>query len=476
MRTRLVIVAGFWVLVCLGCVNGEEWPQFRGPGNTGVSTEKPFPLEWSTDKNLGWKVHLPGMAWSSPIVWGDKIFLTTASTDKQTRPARDGGFGGPGGPGGPGGFGGGRVPNVVYRWSVYCLDRASGKVLWSQVAQEGKPRTAIQQSNTYATETPATDGERIYAYFGMTGMFCYDFNGKLLWKKDLGAYQTSMGHGSASSPALDGQRLFIQVDNEEKSFLVALDGKTGEELWRVTREERTNHSSPVIWKNKMRTELVTAGNKVRSYDPATGKVLWELSMGGGRCSASPVGDDEHLYVGAGAGGPGGGGRGGPGGFGGPGGPGGPGGGRGAGSGGALYAVNAGASGDVSLKQGQTSNAGVAWSQARAGVENASPLALQGYLYVLGQRGGFVSCYDGNTGKQVYRERLPNARSFWASPWACDGKVFCLDDSGTTYILQAGPAFKLLGQNHLDDQFWASPAVVGGSLILRGVDNVYCIKP
>jgi outer membrane protein assembly factor BamB len=612
-----------------------EWPQFRGPQSTGVATESTLPIEWGPDKNVQWKATIPGVAWSSPIVWGDKVFVTTAITDNQRKPQAGGGFGGgpggfgggrgrggpggagglggppgvgqiwppflqdqlnlsdqqkkdleelqkeltgkleklltdeqnkqlkegvaPGGPGGPGGgrrggfggppqlgqilpsfvqqrlnltaeqkskldelqkeadskvgktlneqqnkqmkemregfgrggpggrgrggrggFGGGRPPDVVYRWEVYCLDRATGNVLWKQRALEGKPRISIQQSNTYATETPVTDGERVYAYFGMHGLFCYDFAGKLLWKKDLGAYPTSMSHGPASSPVLDGERLFLQIDNEENSFLVALNAKTGDEIWRVTRNERTNHSSPIVWKNKARTELIACGQHVRSYDPATGKVLWELSMGG-QCKATPVGDLEMLYVGS-SGGPGGGFGGG--GFGGeepgegPGGPGGgrPRGGRGNGGGaGGFFAVRAGASGDISLKQGETSNAGIAWSQPRNGPEMASPLVYEGYVYVLRQNGGTVTCYDAKTGKQVYRERIPRAAGFWASPWACDGKVFCLDDSGTTHILQAGPEFKVLGKNTINEMCWSSAAVADGALFLRGVDHLYCIK-
>jgi outer membrane protein assembly factor BamB len=479
----------------IAVVGADEWPQFRGPGSTGVAAGQSLPLAWGADKNVAWKAKLPGVAWSSPIVWGDKVFLTTAVTDKQTKPSLYGndrkkgpgkGFPGKGPPGrggpgrgGPGGFGpggfGGKPPDVVYRWHVYCLERASGKVIWDQVALRGKPRIPTQQSNTYATETPVTDGRRVYAYFGMHGLFCYDLSGKLLWKKDLGAYPTDAGMGTASSPTIDGERLFLQIDNEQKSFLVALDGRTGDELWRAARDERTSYSSPVLWKNRVRTELVAAGsNKVRSYDPATGKVLWELSLGGGRCAASPVGDAERLYVGADrgfGGGPRGPGRpGGPGGgFGGP-----PGGGRG-GRGGGLFAVRAGASGDLTPQNGEMSKAGIAWHQPAGSLEMASPLAYQGHLYVLSNRGGLVTCYDTTTGKQVYRERLPDAQSFWASPWAAGGKVFCLDQGGTTYVLQAGPQFKLLAENRIDDQFWATPAIAGDSLILRGVANVYCIK-
>jgi outer membrane protein assembly factor BamB len=406
--------------------------------------------------------------------------ILTEEQSKQLKQLREvagrGGFGGRGGPGGGfgrGGFGGGRPPDTVYRWQVFCLDRTTGNVLWKQLALEGKPRIPIQQSNTYATETPVTDGERVYAYFGMHGLFCYDFAGNLVWKKDLGVYPTMMGQGPASSPVLDNGRLFLQIDNEEKSFLVALDAKTGDELWRADRSERTNHCSPIVWKNKLRTELVAGGSqKTRSYDPATGKVLWELGMGGGQCHASPVGDAEQLYVGSTAGF--GGGRGG---FGGEPAGEGPGGGRGGfgGGGGGLFAVRAGASGDITLREGETSNAGIAWTQPKAGPEESSPLVYQGYVYILRKNGGLLACHDAKTGKQIYRERIPNAKSFWASPWAGDGKIFCLDDEGTTHVLQAGPQFKALGKNPLKEMCWATPAIVGHALLVRGVDNLYCIK-
>ena len=211
--------------------------------------------------------------------------------------------------------------------------------------------------------------------------------------------------------------------------------------------------------------------KVRSYDPTTGKLLWELTIGNGQCSSSPTCDAEMLYVGVGRMGGGGGGFGG----GRPGGGGAPGGGGGGEGGGGLYAIRAGATGDVTPKTGETSSDGVAWSHARGGPEMASPLVYQGHLYILGRNGGIVTCYNAKTGKQVYRERLPAAKSFWASPWAGDGKIFCLDDGGTTHVLQAGPEFKVLGKNTVDEMFWASPAVAGGAVFLRSVDHLYCIK-
>jgi outer membrane protein assembly factor BamB len=586
VRTRLVLVLGLFVVGLSVAARGDEWPQFRGPNGSATSTAKQFPAQWSADKNIAWKTKLPGYGWSSPIVWGDKVFLTTAVSDKQRKPAAGFGGGGPGGggPGGRGGFrrpqpgqllpaffqqmlnvsdeqkkkldelqkkvddkldkllsdeqkkqlkeqrenpgrggfggfpqpgqvltpalleslkltdaqkkqrdelqkevdaqfekiltaeqkkqlkdmreGGGRggfggrqrPPNAVYKLEVCCLDRASGEVLWKKVAYEGKPRIPTQSSNTYATETPITDGERVYAYFGMHGVYCYDLAGKQLWKADLGSYPMAMGFGTGSSPALADGRLFIQCDNEEKSFLVALDAKTGAELWRVKRTERTGYSTPLIWKNNKRTEVVCLGSpKVRSYDPATGKQLWELGGMVGQAKASAVADAALLYVGTG---------GGPSGFGGRGG-------RGGGNR-PLFAVKAGAADDITLKDGATSNAGVAWFQAKAGPQTSSPLLYKGYLYVLDEHGGFLSCHDAKTGEQVYKERLPGGRGFTSSPWAVEGKVFCLDDDGTTHILQAGSTFKVLGKNSLNEMCWSSPAVAGHALFLRTVDHLYCI--
>ncbi len=633
MRAVAPIALGFMLTAGAASVVAGDWTQFRGAHNAGIADETNSPAAWGQETNLRWQIKIPGVAWSSPIVSGDRVFITTAVTDnqkkptggfggfgaggppggargpggpgggparfgsppqpgqilapfleqmlnltaeqkkqlddfqkvvdgrldkilsdeqkkqaretpqgprsgpggfsrppqpgqilppsleetlklrpeqkrqvealqkdvdsklaklltedqnKQLQPMREGfGRGGPGGPGGfggTGGFGGGRPPDTVYRWEVYCLDRNTGETLWKQLALEAKPRIPTQPSNTYASETPVTDGERVYAYFGMHGLFCYDMAGNLVWKKDLGSYATQMGWGTASSPVLEGDRLFVLCDNEEKSFLVALDKKTGDELWRAPRTEKTTWATPVVWRNKLRTELVTLGSpKMRSYDPATGKQLWELTVGMGQCSASPVGDAEMLYAGLKAmggmgGGPGGGGPSGRGPRGAPGGrgPGGGGAGGGFGGGSALFAVRAGAAGDLTLKEGETSNDGVAWMATRGGPEMASPLVYRGYVYTLSQMGGIITCFDAKTGKQAYRERIPEAKAFWASPWASDGKIYCLDDGGTTHVLQAGPALKVLAKNELDGMFWASPAVADGAVFLRSVDHVYCI--
>jgi outer membrane protein assembly factor BamB len=466
MSRKWILALGVSVFGLPTLLWGGDWPQFRGPNGTALSEEDKLPAEWGKDKNVKWKAEVPGFAWSSPVTWGDKIFVTTAVTDKQAKP-KGGGFGGRGGGGGPGGFGGrgGKPPDVTYRWEVYCLERDTGKVVWKSLAVEKKPTIPTHSTNSYATETPVTDGERVYAYFGMHGVYCFDLQGKQLWSKDLGSYPMMAGWGTGSSPVLDGDRLFIQCDNERSSFLVALDKKTGKELWKVARDERSTYSTPFVWRTKARTELVACGGKkVIAYDPATGKVLWELGGlgsagggGGGRggfggmggsSNATPVASAELLYVGGG----------------------------GRMASGTLFAIKAGATGDLTLKDGATSNAGVAWSRPRSAPGTASPLLYKGFLYIVEQRGQ-LSCYDAKTGKPAYtKERLAGARGFTSSPWAYGDKVFCLDESGQTFVVKAGDKFELLGTNKLNEMFWSSPAISGGALFLRGTDYLYCIKP
>ncbi len=501
----LALVAGVGTIVgMVTATRAENWPQFRGPAASGIVAQSQLPSTWSAEKNIAWKAKLPGVAWSQPVVWDERIFVTSAITENQQPPAVGGPGGGRGGPNGPpgarrgargdredgprpgnqaegnrreggrpeaergegarpdeerrgqrgpggrGGFGrSAQPPDQLYRWVVMCLDRDSGKLLWERVAHEGKPTIPTHRSNTFASETPIVDGERVYAYFGMTGLYCYDLGGKLLWKKDLGSFPMSSGWGTGSSPALEGDRLFVQCDNEEASFLVALDKRTGDELWRVDREEESNWSTPYVWKNKHRTELVTAGGgKMRSYDPATGKVLWEVAGISGRCSATPVGTDDLLYVGVG------GGRGGA---------------------GPLVAIRASAEGELDLAD-TSAESGIAWSTPRAGPPMASPLIYDGAIYVLEQRGGIISCYDAQTGKERYKKRLEGAAGFTASPWAFDGKIYCLDETGQTFVIAPGPEPDVQAINKLDDQFWSSAAVAGNHLLLRGVNYLYSIAP
>lgn len=446
LRRFVLTLAVLFIICSARVVIAEDWAQFRGPNANGVFATKGLPVEWGADKNIAWKVELPGAGWSQPVVWGGKIFVTTAETDNQKKP-RGGEFD-PGFPFGGFSFSGGKVPDVIYRWKVLCLDGATGKVVWERTAREGKPNAPIHRNNTYASETPVTDGERVVAYFGMTGLYCYDMAGKLLWSKDPGSYPMQMGWGTGSSPVLYGDRIFIQCDNDKESFLVALNKKTGDELWRVARDEKSNWSTPYIWKNKQRTELVTAGGtKMRSYRPESGDLLWEMNSYG-RTAITPVGDEEMLYVDSYD--------------------------RMMGGRGSLVAIRAGASGDISLKAGETSNSFVAWSVSLNTYRVASPLLYAGCLYNLDQQSGTIRCYDAKTGALHYRERLPGARGFTSSPWAGDGKVFFLDETGLTVVLEAVPKLQVVATNKLDETFWSSAAVVGENLLLRGVDHLYCI--
>ena len=459
MRALAVVLFTTFTLTLAGApaLLAGDWPGFRGPDGAGVSDEAKLPAEWARDKNVAWKAKVPGYGWSSPVVWGDKVFVTTAVADGQKPPALKG----------PGG--GDPPTDAVYRWEVHCLDAATGKPLWTRLAAEHKAATGNHVSNTHASETPVTDGERVYAYFGTVGVFCYDLAGKELWKRELGSYRMFGNWGTSASPALDGDRLFVQCDNEEKSFVVALDAKTGKELWRASRSERSTWSTPVVWRHALRTELVLMGPKrVRSYDVATGKVLWELATdeGGGRpappgggggkpaaggCKSTPVATRDMIYLGMAT--------------------------KVAGQSlGPMWAVRPGASGDISLKAGAKSGEFVAWYRSDAGPHFASAAVLDGLLYVPAPHGGTLNCFDARTGADVYQKKLTGAGDFKASPWVHDGKLFLTDERGVTFVVKGGKEFELVRRNDIGDACWASPAPARGAVFLRGSDQLYCIRP
>jgi outer membrane protein assembly factor BamB len=309
------------------------------------------------------------------------------------------------------------------------------------------PETPVHLKNTYASETPVTDGERVYAYFGNLGLFCYDVNGKELWSRQWGSLPMAFGWGTAASPVLHKDRLYIVNDNEKQSFLVALDKHSGKEIWRVEREEKSNWATPFIWENERRTEIITCGKKVRSYD-LDGKPLWQIGPMSSIVIPTPFARFGLLYVCSGY---------------------------------VLdgtrpvYAIRPGASGDISLSSGETSNMYVAWSQKQAGPYNPSPIVYGDYLYVLYDRGLF-GCYDARTGKEMYKERIgPGASAFTTSPWAYDGKIFCLSEDGDTFVMAAGPQYKLIGKNSLNEMCMATPALARDSLVIRTFSKLYRIK-
>lgn len=428
-----------FAVVLFTAITTNNWPNFRGAGSNQLTDEQKLPEEWGTGKNLGWKYDLKGRGWSCPIVWGNKVFFTNALLeDPSVLPQ-------------PQGSGRSENPSdAVYTFEVICLDLTSGKEIWKRVAYHGLPRYKTHRDNNYAPETMVTDGKQVYAYFGMTGLYCFDMDGNPVWEKDLGNFPMQSNWGTSTSPLLYNNVVYMQIDNEEKSFLAALDSKTGKELWRVDRDEKSNWGTPVIWKNSVRTELVTPGKRARSYNPENGQVYWELNMGGGRTISSPTADSDLLYLGNE---------------------------KRSDGGGTLFGVKAGASGDVSLKEGEVSNQWVAWSVPNSGIAMASPLVYEGLIYLADRNLGKLYCYEAASGAVVYPgTKLTGAKAFWASPWAYKGKIYCLEEKGTTHVVQAGRSFKELGQNTLEnDMFWASTAIAHGSYVFRGEKAIYCIR-
>ncbi len=444
LRITSAGILGLLFLAVSSLVEASNWPQFRGPGGKGVSSELNLPDEWSVEKdaekNVAWKTGIPGRGWSCPIVWSERVFLTTAVNEGEEEEPKKGLY-----------FGGNReAPSPhEHRWLVLSLDGKTGKVLWEKAVHRGKPEGSHHIKNTYASETPVTDGERVYAYFGNVGVFALDMDGKELWSKKLESHKTRYGWGTAASPVLHKDRLYIVNDNEEKSFLAALDAKTGTEAWRVERDEKSNWATPFAWETPQRTEIVTSGSgRVRSYG-LDGKLLWELKGMSSIAIPTPFAGHDLLYVSSGF---------------------------------VMdevrpaYAIRPGASGDISLKKDETQNNFIAWCQPKAGPYNPSTLVHGDCFYVLLDR-GMLSCYDARTGKPHYeKKRLSDEpAAFTASPWAHGGKVFCLSEDGDTFVVQAGPEFKVLGKNPLGEMCMATPAMAGGSLFVRTISKLYRIE-
>ncbi len=417
---------------------GDSWPQFRGPQSSGVADAK-MPDTWSATENVVWKVDVPGIGWSSPVVSGDQVFVTAVVASSEEEKPKKGLY-----------FGGERkAPADEHRWMVYAIDFKTGKMLWEKEVFRGVPKTSHHLKNTYASETPVTDGEHVYAYFGNIGLYCFDMNGKLEWSRPYGPYATRYGWGTASSPIVYKGRIYLVNDNDDHSFMDVLDKTTGKLITKVDRaDEKTNWSTPYIWQNEKRTEIVTTGtNHVRSYD-LDGKVLWEFTGMSSIVIPTPFSKNGLLYLSSGYVGdqtrP-------------------------------AYAIRAGASGDITLKAGQTSNDGIAWYLPRGGPYNPTPVVYGDYYYTLFDQ-GFLTCHDAKTGKEVYgKQRIsPEAAAFTSSPVAANGKLYLSSEDGDTFIVQAGPEYKLLGKNSLDEMIMATPAMVDGSFVIRTASRVYRI--
>jgi len=440
----ILIFAAVLLSIPGGAIGAERegnWPQFRGVGARGFDPHASLPERWTTTENVAWKIEIPGQGWSSPIIWGDRLFLTAAVSSGKTEPPKKGLY-----------FGGERKDLIrpEHEWKVLCLDLSAGKMIWEHVVHKGTPSGPIHLKNTYASETPVTDGERVYAYFGNVGVFCLDYQGHEVWSRPMDPHKMRAGWGTAASPILHGDRLYVVNDNDDQSYLLALDKRSGKEIWRVEREEKSNWSTPFVWQNDRRTELVTAGSgRVRAYD-LDGKVLWSLKGMSSITIGTPYANEGLLYVSSGyvmdRSKP-------------------------------IYAIKPGASGDISLETGQTNNASIAWCQPGAAPYNPTTLVYDKVLYVL-YDGGLLSAFDAKTGVEFYhRERLPEGLHFTAAPWASNGRIYCLNEDGLAFVVRAGEKFELLQTNKLaeDDMCMATPAIARDRLFIRTAARLYCIK-
>jgi outer membrane protein assembly factor BamB len=339
-------------------------------------------------------------------------------------------------------------PSAPHRWVIYDIDFKTGRIRWEQTVRTGVPSDSRHQKNSYASETPVTDGQAVYVYFGNFGLFAFDMDGKPKWSKPFGPFKVRSAWWSASSPVLHGDRVYIVNDNDEQSFIAAYNTRSGDEIWRTSRDEGSNWTTPFVWENDLRTEIVTAGTqKVRAYD-LNGKLLWTLTGMASIDIPTPVAGLGLLFITSGY------------------------------PGDALrpvYAIRRGASGDISLRKDETSNAFIAWSHPSLGPYNPSAIVYGDYYYTLHDR-GFLTCHDARTGAEIYpRQRITaDAAGFTSSPWAYNGRIFALSEDGDTYVIQAGREFKVLGKNSLDEMTLATPAVAHGSVIIRTASKLYRI--
>jgi outer membrane protein assembly factor BamB len=442
MVVPFLLASSLW-LAAPGSSESPAWTQFRGPTGSGETSATSLPTVWNEETNISWKTPVAGSGWSQPVVVGERVFLTSAVSAESGKPLKLN----EGASDRRSMFGDTKPPETVFRWELHCYDLKTGQPVWINKLAEQKSGLPTHPSNTFATETAAVDGKRVFAYFGSIGkLFCTDLDGKTQWEADLGVYKMTSGLGTGSSPIVVGDKVVVQCYNEEKSFLVALDASNGKEVWRADRANGTSWSTPYLWQRTDRTELIACGkSRVYSYNPADGSILWEMGGIVGGFAATPVGNKDFLFLGN----------------------------SGPLSPAPLLAVKGGGQGDITPPKGSKTTDLIPWSRLKSGPGLSSPVVVGEELFTATD--SFLNCYDIHTGDRIYRERLPEARSVVASPLVWDGKLYILDEDGRTFIVKAGRAFELLGSNKLDDTFWASPAIAGDRLLLRGVERLYCVK-
>jgi len=443
---------------------GQNWPSFRGPLATGVAEGHPVPVKWDTElsENIRWKTYIPGLGHSSPIVWGNRVFVTTAVKDKGQSSLKVGMYG--------------DVKSAkeenVFSWHILCIDREDGKILWDRRSYMGKPKIKRHPKSSHANSTPCTDGNYVVAFFGSEGLYCYDMEGNLIWKKDLGKLDWGFFRspaaqwGGASSPVIHQQpsnagsrtKVIVQCDVQKNSFIAAFDLKDGTQLWKTARNDVPTWGTPTVYTGGEHSQIIVNGYKhIGGYDIETGKEIWKLRGGGDIPVPTPIVAHDLIYITNAHGGKS-----------------------------PIYAVHVSAAGDISLDENESSNKHIAWSYSRDGNYIPTPIIYNEYLYCCSDRGK-LSCIEAGTGKLLYRESLPsNAGSRktrrWrassaavsASPVAADGKIYCTAESGDIYVVEAGPEFKLIGVNKMNEICMATPAISRGTLFFRTRHNLVAV--
>jgi outer membrane protein assembly factor BamB len=421
-----------------------HWPSFRGPEAAGIAERQNLPDDWSpaTGTNILWRTTIPGLAHSSPVVWGDVLFVTSAISSRPNATFK------------PGLYGDGDASDdrSAHRWMLYAIDKRTGQIRWERTAAQGEPRNKRHIKSTYASSSPATNGRIVVAWFGSEGIHAFDFDGGLRWSVDLGrvdmgAYDIpSYEWGPASSPIIWNGLVIVQCDTQTDSFLLALSAETGETVWKTDRQELPSWGTPTIVSTAAGPELVTnASNFVRGYDPKTGRELWHLGGSSKITAPTPIfANGLHIVA----------------------------------SGRAperpVFAVRPGARGDVTPAAGATANTAVAWSKSGRGSYMPTPLAYRGILYMLANNGVF-DAYDISTGKEIYRERLPLVGSgYSASPVAADGKIYLSNEDGEMLVVEAGATFKHLATNSMGETLMATPALSQGVMYVRGAHTLFAI--
>jgi len=432
----------FLTIAAVNFVHAQNWPQFRGPGASGVVEGRTSAVTFDAAKsvNVRWKTAIPGLAHSSPVVWGNKVFVSTAITSAAKDETRYGLYG--------------DVAPVKddpkHTWKLYALDKLTGKILWERTASEGIPKVKRHPKSTHADSTPVTDGKYVVVLFGSEGLYAYDLKGKLLWKQDIGVldsgwfYDADYQWEHGSSPVIYRDLVIVQADVQKDSFIAAYSLKTGKLVWKTPREEISSWGTPTIYEGKTRAELITNGSKaIRGYDPATGKELWRLTPNSEVTAPTPFVAHDLIFVTSGYA------------------PIQP-----------IYAIRLGASGDISLKDGKESNSFIAWSKKRGGPYMPTPIAYGDLLYTCSNQ-GVLTAYNVDTGERIYQERLAGkGGAFTASPVASDGKIYLSSEDGDVFVVKAGPKHELLATNPVGEVMMATPAISDGLLFVRGINHLF----